>query len=69
MANPTLTFGVDLSEFNSAFNKINKTATTLSDVLDKNIKTATTAIKNANHKSVSNPKRINLYRTARIRYL
>ncbi|CUU88459.1 hypothetical protein [Campylobacter hyointestinalis] len=52
MANPTLTFGVDLSEFNSAFNKINKTATTLSDVLDKNIKTATTAIKNANHKSL-----------------
>lgn len=50
MANPTLTFGVDLSEFNSAFNKINKTATTLSDVLDKNIKTATTAIKNANEK-------------------
>ncbi|CUU76329.1 Uncharacterised protein [Campylobacter hyointestinalis] len=50
MANPTLTFGVDLSEFNSAFNKINKTATTLSDTLDKNIKTALTAIKNANHK-------------------
>ncbi|MDY2998518.1 MAG: hypothetical protein SOR68_01390 [Campylobacter hyointestinalis] len=50
MSNATLTFGVDLSEFNSAFNKINKTTTTLSDAIDKNIKTALTAIKNANHK-------------------
>ncbi|CUU90450.1 Uncharacterised protein [Campylobacter hyointestinalis subsp. hyointestinalis] len=50
MSNATLTFGVDLSQFNTAFNKINKTTTTLSDALDKNIKTATTAIKNANHK-------------------
>ncbi|OCR90206.1 phage tail tape measure protein [Campylobacter fetus] len=48
MANTTLTFGVDLKDLNIAFDKINKTATSLSDVLDKNIKTATTAIKNAN---------------------
>lgn len=50
MASPTLTFGVDLTDFDTAFNKINRTATTLSDVLNKNIKTATTAIKNANQK-------------------
>lgn len=46
MANATLTFGVDLSQFNQALNVVNRQAKSINDTLQQGINSATRALKN-----------------------